>query len=159
MYLTIYRNLKECLKCTDVANPNEGNGPPAAIAAAAWRLRFCWRTAWRFRRNGRRRHARRAHAGAGRPAAHRARLDRRGAAPRLRNHQARRRENRGLVQPESRHRLSDADLSGGSGLRHRVRPKAARSSTPSPRKAAPTCKPIAMSSTPCSTAWLRSANA
>ena len=44
----------------------------------------------------------------------------RSAAARLRNHQAGRGKNRRLVLAESRHRLSDADLSRGSELRHRV---------------------------------------
>ena len=60
----------------------------------------------------------RPHAGAGRPAAARAGADRRGAAPRLRDHQAGRGKDRGLVLAEPRHRLSDADLSGRSRLRH-----------------------------------------
>ena len=42
-----------------------------------------------------------------------------GAAPRLRDHQAGRGEDLGLVLAEPGHRLSDADLSGGSRLRHR----------------------------------------
>ncbi len=43
----------------------------------------------------------------------------RSAAARLRNHQAGRGKDRGLVLAEPRHRLSDADLSRGSRLRHR----------------------------------------
>ena len=65
------------------------------------------------------RYARRADAGAGRPAARRAGADRGSAAARLRNHQAGRGEDRRLVLAEPRHRLSDADLSGRSRLRHR----------------------------------------
>ncbi len=86
-------------------------------------------------------------------------LDRRSAAPRLRDHQAGRGEDRGLVLAEPRHRLSDADLSRRSRLCHRFDRRLQRSSTPSPTKAAPISKPIATSSTSCSTGWPRSASA
>src|SRR5476651_614258 len=48
----------------------------------------------------------------------RARLDRRAAAPRLRDHQADRGENERLVQPKSGRGLSDAHLSRRGGLPH-----------------------------------------
>ena len=94
----------------------------------------------RTARHGRRRHdARRPHAGDRRSAADRARADRRAAAPRLRDHQGAGGQDRGLVLAEPRHRLSDADLSGGGRLRdgadrrrqealhdHRGRPRASR---------------------------------
>src|SRR5262245_32900025 len=60
--------------------------------------------------------ARQAHAGPGRSASDRTGVDRRSAAPRLRDHQTARREDRRMVQPEPRHHLPDADLSGRSRL-------------------------------------------
>src|SRR4051794_3523778 len=70
--------------------------------------------------HGRRRDdARRPHAGAGRFASDRACPDRRAAAPRLRDHQAARGQDRRLVFTQPGHRLSDAHLSRGGGLPHR----------------------------------------
>src|SRR5262249_55313263 len=69
-------------------------------------------------RHGRRRNdAGGANAGAGRLALDRARPDRGATAPRLRDHQGARGEDRRLVLAEPWHRLSDADLSRGSRLR------------------------------------------
>src|ERR1700693_5512332 len=93
-----------------------GRGASSPPRPLRW-LRFR-RTPWRGHEP--RRHARRTDAGAGRPAADRARLHRPGTAPPLRDHQAGRGENRRLVLTEPRHRLSDADLPRGSGLRHRL---------------------------------------
>src|SRR6201993_5300287 len=92
---------------------------------------------WLGRTSRRRQYdARRAHAGAGRPAPDRARTDRRAAPPRLRDHQGAGRQDRRLVLAEPRHRLSDADLSRGGGLRHRrgrVRQEALRHHRRRPR--------------------------
>src|SRR5438094_1343970 len=72
----------------------------------AWTFRriWLWRTPWR--RHESRRYARRPDARPRRPAARGAGADRAGTAARLRNHQVGRGENRRVVQPQSRHRLS-----------------------------------------------------
>jgi sulfonate transport system substrate-binding protein len=73
----------------------------------------------RTSRRGRRHDACRAHAGAGRLALDRARAHRRAAAPRLRDYQGARGEDRRLVLAEPGHRLPHPHLSRGSRLCHR----------------------------------------
>ena len=93
------------------------NGPHAAAGVG---MSAPARAGAGARRHGRRRHdARRPHAGAGRSAPDRAGADRRAAAPRLRDHQGARGQDRRLVLAQPGHRLSDAHLSRGGGLRHR----------------------------------------
>src|ERR1700680_1732482 len=108
IYLKIYLITKENLpnaRTLRISWRPMGRGassPPRPLR----RLRFR-RTPWRGHEP--RRHARRTDAGAGRPAADRARLHRPGTASRLRDHQAGRGENRRLVLTEPRHRLSRSE--------------------------------------------------
>src|ERR1700736_1210754 len=84
---------------------------PRTVGAGPW-LR---REAWDGRRGFR---ASRPDAGAGRSATDRAWAHRRAAAPRLRHHQATRRQDRGLVLAEPGNCLSVPRLSGGGRAPH-----------------------------------------
>src|SRR5580693_4330126 len=125
IYLTIYLSTKEKLKdawtLSFPQRPSFRRRPVGRRSAPSWRplwrlRRPSWWRLWRGRRGL---DARTAHAGPGRPAAGGAGAHRRGATAWLRDHQAARGEDGGLVQPQPRHRLSDANVPGGSGLRDR----------------------------------------